>query len=208
MNILLIGASGMIGSQILKEAVSRGHKVIAGARHPEKIEVSENVEAIALNLNDLTNVVTQANRAEVIVSAVSPRNSGDPYQDAKSFAKSLIKVQKATGKRVVMVGGAGTLHYQDGRPIAPTLPDAYRDEGKVMRQAYGLLVSEDVDFTFLAPPAMIMPRERTGNFRIGGSVILTDDKGDSQISAEDYAVAMLDEIETPKHFRTVFTVAY
>lgn len=208
MQILLIGASGMIGSRILKEAISRGHKVIAGVRHPEKIEVSDNVEAISLNLNDTNNVTAQANRADIIVSAVSPRNSGDPYADAQNFAKSLIEVQKATGKRLVMVGGAGTLHHQDGRPIAPTLPDVYRDEGQAMRQAYGLLVSEDVDFTFLAPPAMIMPGERTGKFRIGGSVLLADDEGNSQISVEDYAIAMLDEIETPKHFRTVFTVGY
>jgi len=208
MNILLIGASGMIGSRILKEAISRGHQVIASARNPEKIEISNNVEAIALNVNNVDAVTAQAARADVIISAVSPRNSGDPYKDALSFAESLIKVQRATSKRIVMVGGGGTLHLPDGTPIAPTLPDAYRDEAKAMRQVYGLLVSEDVDFTFLAPSGMIMPGERTGNFKVGGSVVLIDAEGNSQISAEDYAIALLDEVETPKHFRTVFTVGY
>lgn len=208
MNILLIGASGMIGSRILKEAISRGHQVTASARNPEKIEVPNNVEAIALNVNNVDAVTAQAARADVIISAVSPRNSGDPYEDALSFAESLIKVQRATSKRIVMVGGGGTLHLPDGTPIAPTLPDAYRDEAMAMRKVYGLLVSEDVDFTFLAPSGMIMPGERTGNFRIGGSVVLIDAEGNSQISAEDYAMALLDEVETPKHFRTVFTVGY
>lgn len=208
MNILLIGASGMIGSRILKEAVSRGHQVIAAVRNPAKIEMSNEVEAIALDINNVQDVLVQAARADIIISAVSPRNSGDPYQDAQGFAKALIKVQRATGKRVVMVGGAGTLHLPDGTPIAPTLPDAYRDEAKAMRKVYGLLVSEDIDFTFLAPAGMIMPGERTGNFRIGGSILLMDDKGNSQISSEDYAVALLDEVETPRHFRTVFTVGY
>ena len=208
MNILLIGASGMIGSRILKEAVSRGHQVIASARNLEKISVSKGVEAIALDVNNADAVAAQAMRVDMIVSAISPRNSGDPYKDAKAFAESLVEVQRATGKRVVMVGGAGTLHLPDGTPIAPTLPDAYRDEAKAMRKVYGLLVSEDIDFTFLAPAGMIMPGERTGNFRIGGNVLLIDNEGNSQISAEDYAVALMDEVETPKHFRTVFTVGY
>jgi len=208
MNILLIGASGMIGSRILKEALSRGHSVVAGTRNPEKIEASSGVEAITLDVNDANAVADQAAHADVIVSAVSPRNSGDPYKDAHNFAESLIKVQRETGKRVVMVGGGGTLHHPDGSPVAPTVMEAYRDEAKAIRKVYGLLVSEDVDFTFLAPSGIIMPGERTGAFRIGGRVVLIDNQGKSEISAEDYAIALIDEVETPKHFRTVFTVGY
>lgn len=208
MKILLIGASGMIGSRVLSEALSRGHKVVAAARSPEKIANTENVEAIALDANDSESIAAAAGSVDVIISATSPRSSGNPSKDALGLAKALIEAQQRSGKRVVVVGGAGTLHLPDGSPVATTAPEAYREEAKAMRQLYGLLVHEDIDFTLLAPSGMISPGVRTGTFRLGGRSLLLDGDGNSAISAEDYAVALIDEVETPKHFRTVFTVGY
>lgn len=208
MKLLIIGASGMIGSRIVSEAVSRDHKVLAAARNPDTIPTSPAVEAVALDVNDTRAVARLAERVDLVVSAVSPRSSGDAMNDAIAFTESLISVYRQTGKRIVMVGGGGTLHLPDGRPIAPLVPEAYREEAKAMRRVYGLLVDEDIDFTVLAPSGMIAPGERTGVFRLGGRVLLAGADGEGRISAEDYAVALLDEVEAPKHFRTVFTVGY
>ncbi len=208
MKILIIGASGMIGSRVLREATSRGHQVIAAARGLDKISDAAGVEKLALDVNDPRAVAAAAERVDVVVSAVSPRSSGDATKDALAFTQSLIAAHRQTGKRIVMVGGGGTLHLPDGTPLAPLVPEAYREEAKAMRRAYGLLVAEDIDFTVLAPSGMIEPGERTGVFRLGGRVMLAGDDGEGRISAEDYAVALVDEIEQPKHFRTVFTVGY
>lgn len=208
MKILLIGASGMIGSRVLKEAVSRGHDVLAAARHPDKIEPGPKVTPVGLDVTDTEALTAVAREVDLVISAVSPRNSGNAEEDAAKFSDSLVTVQRETGKRILVVGGAGTLHLPDGSPVAPTVPEPYRGEAIAMRKSYGTLVDADIDFAFLAPAGMISPGERTGKFRLGGRSLLIDDDGDSRISAEDYAVALIDEMETPRHHRTVFTVAY
>lgn len=209
MNILLIGASGMIGSRILKEAASRGHKVIAAARSPEKIEKANGVETLALDVNDAKAIASAAEKTDVIISAVSPRNSGDAQKDAREFTEALIAAQKQTGKRLLMVGGGSTLQMPDGTSVLDLTPAGILDEATGMRRAYATMVTEDIDFVVLAPAGMINPGERTGKFRLGGRTMLAKEDGSKGIiSAEDYAVAMIDEVETPKHFRTVFNVGY
>lgn len=208
LNILLIGASGMIGSRIADEAVRRGHHVLAAARTTQKLEASDLLTPLALDVNNVNDVAAHAEQADVVISAVSPRSSGRPTEDALAFTRSLVEVSRNTGTRILMVGGGGTLQHPDGRPVTSTVPETYRAEAEAMRRAYGALVAEDIDFAVLAPSGMIAPGERTGTFRLGGRVVLSDADGNSQISAEDYAIAMLDEAEQPRHFRTVFTVAY
>jgi putative NADH-flavin reductase len=206
MKLLIIGATGMIGSRILNEAVERGHSVIAAARKPENIEASANVEAVKLDLHDAEQFQKLASKTDVIVAAASPRNTGDAQSEAVDYANALIAGSGDT--RLMLVGGAGSLNLPDGTPVAEVVPEEYRDEAKGMRKAFELIADSSLDYTVHAPAGLIQPGERTGKFRLGGRTFLTDAEGNSAISAEDYAVAHLDEIENPAHKRDIFTAAY
>ncbi|WP_086934125.1 NAD(P)-dependent oxidoreductase [Agarilytica rhodophyticola] len=209
MKILLIGATGMVGSRILNEAISRGHEVIAATRGNKKLEFLDNVVEIVLDVNDSEAVAEQASNVDVIVSAVSPRNTEDAFADAVTFTQSLIAVYHKIGKRILMVGGGSSLNMPDGTNALDLTPEGILPEASGMRRAYGMMVHEDINFTVLAPAGIIEPGERTGKFRLGGRTMLTNSAGGKgNISAEDFAVAMLDEIEEPKHFRTIFNVGY
>ena len=208
MNILLIGASGMIGSRILNEAVSRGHSVIGASRHPDKIAKNPKVQAVQLDATDAKAVGALAAKADVIVSSVSPRGGSDPMAEAKAVADAAIAAARANGKRLVVVGGAGSLNLPDGSPLAETLPAAYRGEALAMRAVLDSLKKSDIDWTFFSPAAMISPGERTGKYRLGTTTLLSDAKGESRISAEDYANALVVELETHAHPRQQMTIAY
>lgn len=209
MKILLIGATGMVGSRILTEATNRGHQIIAAVRNPEKLAYHDNITTVGLNVNDAQAVISHAQDVDVVISAVSPRNSDDSIKDAETFTQSLIEVYHATKKRLLMVGGGSSLNMPDGTSCLELTPEMILPEATGMRRAYGMMTLEDIDFAVLAPGGMIEPGERTGKFRSAGRTMLTNPEGGkSRISAEDYAIAMLDEIEAPKHFRTIFNVAY
>jgi len=209
MNILLIGASGMVGSRILNEATTRDHDVIAVARHPEKVESSSNVDVVGADIYDHSTMLALASNADVVISALSPRNTDDAIDEARQFTDALIRLAKHTGKRVLMVGGGSSLQMPDGTSALALTPESILPEATGMRQAYAMLIVADIDFTVLAPGGTIGPGERTGSFRLGDRTMLTGKDGaKSAISAEDYAVAMLNEVEQPQHFRTIFNVAY
>jgi putative NADH-flavin reductase len=208
MNILLVGASGMIGSRILSEATSRGHTVIAAARHPEKIAAGPKVRAVKLDATDKDALTKLAKDADVIVTATSPRGGGDPAKEAKAVADAAIAAATATGKRLVVVGGAGSLNLPNGQPLAETLPPAYRGEALAMRGVRDQLKASDIDWTFFSPAASLSPGKKTGKYRLGTSTLLADEKGDSRISVEDYAEALVNELEKPAHRRSQMTIAY
>lgn len=208
MTILLVGASGMLGSRILAEAAERGHPVIAASRHPEKIASGANIRAMKLDAADPDAFITLAREADVIVTATSPRGGGDPIKEAKAVGDAAIAAARATGKRLVVVGGAGSLMLPDGRPVAETLPAAYRREALAMRGVLDALKASDINWTFFSPAASIAPGKRTGKYRLGTTTLLSDQKGESRISAEDYARALVDELETPAHLRGQMTIAY
>jgi putative NADH-flavin reductase len=208
MNILLIGANGMIGSRILSEATSRGHHVIGASRHPEKIVSGTNVQAVRLDATDSAAVTELARKADVIVTATSPRGGGDPMKEAKAVADAAIAAARATGKRLVVVGGAGSLNLPNGKPLVDTLPPQYQGEARAMRSVLDQLKASNIDWTFFSPAAMISPGQRTGKYRLGTTTLLSDDKGESRISAEDYAHALVDELESKAHPRSQMTIAY
>ncbi|HVW67951.1 MAG TPA: NAD(P)H-binding protein [Steroidobacteraceae bacterium] len=207
--LLLVGASGMIGSRILNEAVSRGHYVIAASRHPEKIAPGPNIRPVKLDATDEKAFIAEARHADVIVLATSPRGGGDPLKEAKAVSDSAIATARATHKRLMVVGGAGSLNYPDGRRVVDTLPDAYKAEALAMRSVLDTLkTTTDVDWTFFSPAFAIAPGKRTGKYRVGTSILLSDAKGESRISAEDYADALVNELEKPAHVRSQMTAAY
>jgi putative NADH-flavin reductase len=207
-SILLVGASGMIGSRILNEATSRGHYVIAASRHPEKIAAGPNIHPVKLDATDEKAFEAEARHADVIVLATSPRGGGDPLAEAKAVSEAAIATARATHKRLVVVGGAGSSNYPDGRHVVDTLPAAYRAEALAMRNFLDTLKASDINWTFFSPAFSISPGTHTGKYRVGTTTLLSDAKGDSRISAEDYADALVNELETPTHVRSQMTVAY
>ena len=206
--ILLVGASGMIGSRILTEAAGRGHPVIAAARHPERIATGANIRTVQLDATDPEAFAMLARQADVIVTATSPRGGGDPVKEAQALGDAAIAAARATGKRLIVVGGAGSLTLPDGKPFAETLPPAYRAEALAMRSVLDSLKTSTVNWTFFSPAAEIAPGKLTGKYRLGTTVLLSDQNGASGISAEDYAQALVNEIETPAHLRAQMTIAY
>ncbi|MFC4214776.1 NAD(P)-dependent oxidoreductase [Pseudophaeobacter arcticus] len=205
MKLLIIGATGMIGSRLVAEAESRGHTVVAASRKGSAVG---NAQPLSLEVTDVEAVVAAAQTVDLVITAVSPRSSGNAMDDALGYGGALIEAASQIGKRLMVVGGAGTLNLPDGTPVADVVPEPYRDEAKAMRAMFEMLAQSTADFTFMAPAGVIEPGERTGVFRLGQREFLTDDEGNSRISAEDYAVAFMDEVETPKHPRQVFTAAY
>ncbi len=115
---------------------------------------------------------------------------------------------KNTGKRLVYVGDAGSLLLPDGSPVAETLPEEHRGEALGMRDVRDKLRDSDLDWTVICPPALIQPGEKKDNYRLGTTALMFDGNGESAISAEDYADALVNELETPAHSRAQFTLAY
>ncbi|SMX46164.1 NAD(P)-dependent oxidoreductase [Actibacterium lipolyticum] len=208
MKLFLIGASGMIGSRILAEATARGHQVVAASRAPENIVQGAGVTPVKVDATDADALQAKAAEADVILSASSPRSTGDAVADATALGAALIGAASNLGKRVVVVGGAGTLNLPDGTPVLNVLPPEIVPEATGMKAVRDALAQSTLDWSFVAPAAQIAPGARTGTFRVGGDVLLSDAEGTSAISAEDYAIAFMDEVETPAHIKQVFTVAY
>ncbi|MBA0212179.1 NAD(P)-dependent oxidoreductase [Pectobacterium brasiliense] len=201
-HIALIGASGDAGSRILKELSDRGHTVTAIARHPEKIASLPNVTAKQGDALDKDALVALFKGHDAVVSAVK-FGSSDP-------AILIAAVKTAGVKRYLVVGGAGSLEIAPGQRLIdqPDFPDAYRPEASRGATFLDLLKQEkDLDWSFLSPSAEFVPGQRTGTFRLGKDTLLSNDQG-SSISFEDYAVALVDEIENPAHSRQRFTVGY
>lgn len=206
--VLLVGATGMIGSRILAEAVAAQHKVIAASRHPEKIKAGPLVVPVRLDATDREAFLAQARQADVIVMATSPRGGGDAMAEARAVGDAAIAVAHSAGRRLIVVGGAGSLNLPNGTPLVDTLPAAYQKEARAMKAVLDSLKASDIDWTFFSPAASIAPGIRTGHYRVGTTVLLSDAKGVSRISAEDYAAALVAEIEQPAHSRSQMTVAY
>ena len=207
MKLFLVGASGMIGSRILAEAVARGHQVVAGARNPAKIAVLPGVTAVAVDAGDAVALAKAAKGADVYIQSVSPRSSGDAIAEMAGYAAAFLAAAPVAG-RAIVVGGAGTLNLPDGSPVLAHLPDFIVPEATGMKNLKEALVASDLNWTFIAPAADIQPGERTGAFRVGGDVLMSDAGGKSHISAEDYAVAVLDEMEQGLRRKQVMSVAY
>ena len=208
LNVLVVGASGMIGSRILNEASSRGHCVVGASRNPEKIAKGPNVKAVKLDATDVKAFTALAKKADVIVTSTSPRGGGDPIAEAKAVGDAAIATAKASSKRLVVVGGAGSLNLPNGTPLVDTLPKQYQGEARGMRGVLDSLKASEIDWTFFSPAASISPGTRTGKYRLGTTTLLSDAKGDSKISAEDFADALVNELEKPAHRRSQMTIAY
>lgn len=214
-NIAVLGATGTIGSRIVTEALERGHTVTAVLRDPAKLtDPDPRLKVTTGDVLDPASVSAAAQGQDVVVSAVGGGDGPGHLATIAPAARALIEGLRTLGEqapRLVVVGGAGSLRTPDGGQVwgTPGLPEALLQ----IMHAHGDALEyyrtvTDVDWTNLSPAAQIAPGERTGHYRTALEDLITDEAGDSAISAEDYAVAILDEIETPAHSRQRFAVAY
>lgn len=211
MKITLFGASGMIGQRILAEALRRGHTVTAVVRDPAKVtETNANLRVERGDLTAASTVPSLVAGQDVVVSAFAPPPGREPQ--VSEVARTLVQAVAAAdpSPRLISVGGAGGLEAAPGLKVidTPDFPAEWKTIARAHIDALAVYRNSDVDWTFFAPAALIQPGERTGRYRTGRDKLVVDAAGNSTISAEDYAVALLDEIENPQFRRSMMTAAY
>ena len=214
-NVVLIGASGFVGTAILNELLNRGHKVTAIVRDPAKVTASNpNLKVIQADVTD-TDVLIEASKGkDAVISAYNPgwKNPNIYEETLKNYPLIVDSVKKAGVERLLIVGGAGTLFYAPGKMVmdADDIPAKLLPGIKSLGEFYlnTLRKDNDIDWIFLSPAANMTPGERTGKFRIGKDDLVVGVNGDSNISVEDYAVAMVDELEQKHHHKERFTIGY
>ncbi|MGC6371501.1 NAD(P)-dependent oxidoreductase [Pseudomonas sp. K2I15] len=201
--IAIIGATGRAGSQLLEEALRRGHTVTAIARNTDKIGVRPGVTVKQVDALDAQALEQAISGNDVVISAA---------HFATLPAEAVINpVKKAGVKRLLVVGGAGSLLLSGGSRVidSPGFPEEYKAEASAGSVFLDTLRQEkDLDWTFLSPSAEFVETARTGKFRLGQDELLVSNEGRSWISFADFAIALIDEVETPKHSRQRFTVGY
>lgn len=214
-SVVLIGASGFVGTAILNELLSRGHKVTAVVRNLEKINVSSsNLDIVKTDVSDTNVMVEICKGKDAIISAYNPGwGNPDIYEETLRNYPLILEAAKQSGtKRLLCVGGAGTLFCAPGLRVVDSgaIPDAIMDGVKSLGEFYlnTLMNEKTIDWIFFSPAGTLESGKRTGKFRLGKDDLIVDKNGISHISVEDYAVAMVDELENPKHHYERFTIGY
>jgi len=216
MKLVIFGATGNVGRRVAAEALRRGHDVVGVVRDPEAVSAPDpRVRLVKGDATRADDVAAAAAGADAVVSAISPRPNarGLPAPSLAANAKALIAgLRDAHVRRVLYVGGASSLEVAPGKALAdmPDFPEAYRAEAREGRDALALWREQGkgLEWTYLSPAAEIGPGDRTGHYRTTDDTLLLDAKGRSFISFEDYAVAVLDELEDAQHIGRRFGVAY
>ena len=214
MKIAIIGATGFVGTSIRKEAVSRGHQVLALTRSPQKITSSDTLAVREIDVNDSEALAQALAGYGVVVHAFAPPRSDSVQERIAGQTRgtqSIIKAAKQAGiERLVAVGGAGTAEVAPGVPLMNSyfFPPEYEGGARSTAVIKDLLYAEkSMDWVFVSPPNILESGLRTGKYRIGkDNLVIELASGRSYMSVEDYALAMLDEIENPRHHRQRFTV--
>ena len=213
--IVIIGATGYVGSAILKEALGRGHQVKAIVRDPSKLTlIHPHLKVVGGNVTDTDFLSRELAKSDAVISAFNPGWSNpNIYEETlEGYGSILCAVRNSGVHRFLMVVGAGSLLVAPGRQLMdePDVPKKLLPGIRGMAKVYTdlLLPEKSVDWVFLSPAANMAPGERTGKFRLGKDELIVDESGDSNISVEDFAVAMIDELEQEKHHQERFTLGY
>ena len=214
-SVVLLGASGFVGNAILNDLLSRGHKVTAVVRNPKKINVTNSkLEIVKTDVSDTNVMVEICKGKEAIISAYNPGWANpDIYEETLRNYPLILEAAKRSGaKRLLCVGGAGTLFCAPGLRVVDSgaIPDAIMDGVKSLGEFYlnTLMNEKTIDWIFFSPAGTLESGKRTGKFRLGKDDLIVDENGISHISVEDYAVAMVDELENPNHHYERFTIGY
>ena len=211
--IVIIGATGYVGSAILKEALGRGHQVKAIVRDPSKLTlIHPHLKVVGGSVTDTDFLSRELAKSDAVISAFNPgwSNPNIYAETLEGYGSILCAVRNSGVHRFLMVGGAGSLLVAPGRQLMdePDVPKKLLPGIRGMAKVYTdlLLPEKSVDWVFLSPAANMAPGERTGKFRLGKDELIVDESGDSNISVEDFAVAMIDELEQEKHHQERFTL--
>jgi len=209
MKVALYGSTGKAGSRILKELVSRGHRVTAIARDPAKLEGVAGITTKKDDLSDVNRTAEAIRGVDAVISAYGPPQ--DNTDEIVEVTQRQVEAVKRAGiPRLLVVGGAGGLKVAPGVTLLDSgyLPDAYKPIATSHVRALNVLKTSDIDWSYLAPAAYFEPGERTAKFRLGNDELIANEKQESRISMEDYAIALVNELEKPEHRRQRFSVGY
>ena len=214
-NVTLIGASGFVGTAILNELLARGHRVTAVVRNPGKIGIkSPSLTVVQADVTDTSALVAACMGRDAIISAYNPgwTNPNIYEETLRNYPLILEAVRQSGVRRLLCVGGAGTLFCAPGLRVVDSgvIPDAIMGGVRSLGEFYlnTLMNEKEIDWIFFSPAGTLEPGKRTGKFRLGKDDLIVDENGNSHISVEDYAVAMVDELENPKHHYERFTIGY
>ena len=213
MKITIFGATGNVGTRVINEALSRGHDVTAISRSSISVDgLSPLVKVKRGDASKVEDVIRLSEGQDLVISATRPATGSE--SDLITITESLLTGLEQTGVKLLLVGGAasltvpnsnGTLVVNDPNFVGPGWLDIAL---ACMKQYEVCATNTQADWTYMSPPALISPGERTGNFRLGNDELIMDEAGNSKISLEDFAVALIDEAEQPKNQRKRFTVGY
>jgi uncharacterized protein len=209
MRVVVYGATGNSGREIVKELLSRGHAVTAVARNVTSLEAKPGLTAKADDLSNVDTIAATIAGADAVVSAYAP--PPDNTDALIDVTKRQVEAVKKAGKaRLLVVGGAGLLEVAPGVTLIKSgyLPAEYLPIATAHEKALGVLRGSDINWTYLSPGAYFVQGERTGKFRLGTKELVADAKNDSRISFQDYSIALVDEIEKPAHERASYSVGY
>jgi uncharacterized protein len=207
MKVVLYGATGNSGQRILQELTNRGHDVTAVARDPSKLPST--VKAVKDDLSSVDAITSIITGADVVVSAYAPpQDNTDALLGVTE--REIAAVKKAGAARLIVVGGAGLLEVAPGVTLIASgyLPEVYLPIAKSHEKALGILKASGINWTYFSPAAYFVPGERTGKFRLGTTNLIANEQGESRISFDDYAIALVDEIEKPAHERGQLSIGY
>ena len=214
-NVLLIGATGFVGSAVLNELVSRGHKVTAVVRNIEKLAKSDLVDAVKEDVANVDAIAKLAEGKDAIISAYNPgwTNPDIAALITENYPKILSAAKKSGVERLLIVGGAGTLFCAPGLRVVDSgaIPEEIIGGVRPLGDFYlnTLMNENDIDWVFFSPAGVFdQEGKKTGNYRLGKDDLIVDGEGNSHISVQDYADAMVDELEKPAHHKERFTIGY
>ena len=214
-NVLLIGATGFVGSAVLNELVERGHNVTAVVRNVEKIAKNDLVTAVKEDVANVEAIAKLAEGKDAIISAYNPgwTNPDIATLITENYPKILKAAKQSGVERLLIVGGAGTLFCAPGLRVV--------DSGAIPAEIMGgvrplgdfylntLMNENDIDWVFFSPAGVFdQEGKKTGNYRLGKDDLIVDAEGNSHISVQDYADAMVNELEKPAHHKERFTIGY
>ena len=214
-NVLLIGATGFVGSAVLNELVSRGNKVTTVVRNIEKLAKSDLVNAVKEDVANVDAIAKLAEGKDAIISAYNPgwTNPDIATLITENYPKILEAAKKSGVERLLIVGGAGTLFCAPGLRVVDSgaIPEEIMGGVRPLGDFYlnTLMNENDIDWVFFSPAGVFdQEGKKTGNYRLGKDDLIVDAEGNSHISVQDYADAMVNELEKPSHHKERFTIGY
>ncbi|GGB55225.1 NAD(P)-dependent oxidoreductase [Shewanella inventionis] len=212
MKLAVLGATGWIGGTITREAIGRGHDVVAVVRDASKVIQDINVRTLDITQMTAQNVATAFADVDVVIASVSGRAAQNHDVVAQTAAQLLQYLPQAGSPRLLWVGGAGSLEVAPGVTLVstPEFPEEYKAEAIAQGEALAAFraTKSAISWTFVSPAAMIFPGESEAPYRLGGDEFFTDAAGQSRVSVVDFAKAMVDEAENAKHINQRISVAY